>query len=155
MAVFWFGPALREMMSGTTLRLGVDELKLVLFKNTAVPNRDMEFVSELVAHECDATNYAGGYGNAGRLVVPSKTFSWVDSENDAVFDFGNLVWSSLGGGVNNDLTGAAVIKETGGSDATSRLIIWGGFAQRTTTGADFPLQPSSNGAGRIYAGPDS
>jgi hypothetical protein len=120
--------------------------KIMLLKNTYTPNADHKFVSDLVAHECDATGYVGGYGGAGRKTVGSKTFT-EDAANDrAVLDAADPApWTALGGTVDNTLGKVALIEEVGGSDATARVlctlnfVVGGTPTPRNTNGGDFSV----------------
>lgn len=117
-------------------------VKIMLLKDTYVPNQDHKFVSDIVAYECDATNYAGGYGGAGRKTISGKTIVEDAANNRATWDATDPSdWTSLGGASsgNNTLGKVGLIEETGGSDATARVLAVLEFTggARNTNGGDF------------------
>ena len=98
--------------------------KVMLLKSTYVPNKDHEYVSSVSSHEvATAATYTGGYGGSGRKTLYNSDI-YYDNTNDQVVMLGDLDggWS---GGLNTDAVRyAAIIFEEGGSDATSKLIMF-------------------------------
>lgn len=111
-------------------------LKAMLVKSSYVFNPDHQFVSDLVASECDATNYNGGFSGTSRLVISTgKAWTQDDANDVAKFDATDtLTWANLGGAVNN--TVVLVLYMNGTSDADSRLVAY--YDTRT---AGFPVWP--------------
>ena len=118
--------------------LTTDTLKVMLVKSTYTTNPDHKFVADLVAHECSATGYTGGFAGAGRKALASKTLVADDTNNRAVFDAADpAAWTALGAG--NTLRYAVVIKEVTNDAASQVLDILDLGADFITNGGDFTL----------------
>jgi hypothetical protein len=132
--------ALVAAMTGA-LDLDTDALKVMLLKSTYVPNPDHKFAASLTASECDATNYAGGFGGAGRKTLASKTVTEDTANNRARFDAADpATWTALGGASNNTLGFAAVIKENASDDDSLVVAVLEFASTFNTNGGDFSVQ---------------
>lgn len=150
MASIWSNHAITEALKGT-LDLDVSTgKKLMLLKSTYTPNQDHDFVNDISAHECDATNYTGGFNGAGRKAITGQSVTKDDANNKAVLDATDpATWTSLGGASNNTLRYAAYIKEVT-TDADSLVICILDFGSNyTTNGGDFTVQFNASGIGAI------
>lgn len=89
------------------------------------------------ATEITATNYTRAFGGAGRKAA-TTTFAEQDANNRAVVIVGDLTWTALGGGVNDTVGFACLVKEVS-SDADSELIAVFDLTDTPTNGSDFTL----------------
>lgn len=118
--------------------LDTDTLKLMLIKSGYSFDPDQTDVTTLAASECDATNYAGGFGGGGRKTV-TVTSQQNNTNNEYDWAIADLTWTALGGAANNTLIGAALIKEIT-NDAGSLPIAYFEFGSSfTTNGSDVTL----------------
>jgi len=117
---------------------------VMLMKNSYSPDRDHDYVDDISADECDATNYV-------RKAIANPAIS-VDDANDRIeIDSDNpTTWTSLGGAVDNTL-GGFVIYRNSGADATSELVAWIDTVTGTpdfdfvTQGGDFSIEFGADG----------
>lgn len=162
MANFMFNTAAHEIHNGTLDLAGevtAGKLKVMLVNNTYSPDRDHDFVADVVAGEIVATGYTGGHGGAGRKAVANAAFS-LDKANDrSEFDTDNpAAWNPLGGAANDDVEGIIVIQEKT-SDADSRVIYFidtvAGFPTLpfTTTGGQFGVTVGADGWAHLKTNP--
>lgn len=108
-------------------------LKYLLVKSTYTPSSSHDFVDDVVAHECDATNYA-------RAALASKTYT------DGVLDAADPVFATLGGAANNELSGYWIFEDKGGADSANPLLCFIQFvANKTTNGTDFTITHHASG----------
>lgn len=94
-------------------------------------------------NELAATNYAGGFAGAGRKAA-TVTVTEDDANNRVVIEIADLTWTALGGGLNDTLGGAILIKE-GTNDTDSRVIAYFELAATVTNGSDITLDFASSG----------
>jgi hypothetical protein len=128
--------------------LASDTLKIMLLRSTYTVNPDNKFVSDIVASECTATNYTGGFGGAGRKTLASKTITADDTNNRAVFDAADpAAWTALGGATNNTLRYCAIIKEVTNDAASQVIAILDFGADFNTNGGDFSVAFNALGIG--------
>lgn len=127
-----------------------DTIKVMLVKSTYVDSNLRDFVDDGTAndplsHECDATNYTGGFAGAGRKTITSKTITRNNGANRVEYDCAAITWTALGGAVNNTIGGVVFIKEI--TDDTASIIIGfdDGVANQATNGNDFVYTPNANG----------
>ena len=92
-------------------------LKVMLLGPDFLPLRTHNVVSDINSKEISVSGYVPGYGNAGRLTLGSKTATEDDVNHWVVLDAADPSWPGLG--VGTRIGHAAVIEETGGSDATA------------------------------------
>lgn len=90
-------------------------LTLILLKNTYVPNKDHDFVDDIVAHECNATGYVRKTIGS-KLATPNNSFDWLDY-TASVVGFG-----TLGGAVNNTIQYGAIAQILGGAASADPVV---------------------------------
>lgn len=95
----------------------------------------------LATYELSGTGYAAGYGGSGRKSLASKTLT-TSSAGRTVFDAADLTWSSINAGTAAWL---AVVRETGGSDATSVLVAVLAYPVTLTDGSDLVVTWPTSG----------
>lgn len=149
MASLVYNIAKKEIMDGT-LNLNTDTLKIMLINATYTPNADHTLVdaggaSDVLDAEINATNYAGGWGGAGRKTLTTKTFQQDDVNDRGELHADNVSWTALGGAANDTIVAAVLVKEGGANDTTSRLIAYIDLADTTTNGGDFTIQWNAEG----------
>lgn len=128
--------------------LASDTLKIMLLRSTYTVNPDHKFVSDIVANEASATNYAGGFAGAGRKTLASKTITADDTNNRAVFSAANpAAWTALGGATNNTLRYCAIVKEITNDAASQVIAILDFGADFNTNGGDFSVAFNALGIG--------
>lgn len=116
--------------------------KIMLVGSEYTFNPDDDFIdaggaNDPVDAEIDATNYARGFGGAGRKAA-TITFQEQDANNRAVVKIADLTWTSLGGALNDTVEAAILIKE-GSADTDSKLITYFDLPTTPTNGSDFTL----------------
>lgn len=139
-----------KMLDGTIVFL-TDTIKMLLV-STAVAytyDPDHEFISAGGANDIDdaeanVTNYTRGFAGAGRKTLASKTMTANDTNNRVELDCADVVWTALGGGTNQTLAAAVVLKEIT-NDAASRQFAYLDFTDTATNGGDITVQIASNG----------
>lgn len=95
---------------------GAADIEVMLLKTSYVPNKDHDFVDDIVASEIVATNYA-------RTNLATRTAT-IDNANDRVdIDAADTAFGALGGATNDTIRYAAIIENVGGSDATRPVLI--------------------------------
>lgn len=88
--------------------------------------------SVIATYELSGTGYTAGYGGSGRKTLASKTLA-TSSAGRTVFDAADLTWTAINAGTAGWL---AVVRETGGSDATSVLVAVLAYPVTLTDGSD-------------------
>lgn len=140
-------------MQGTLVtylaELASASLVVGLLRNTYTFNPDHKFVADLSpgTHECNVTNYTGGYLGSGRKTLSSKTITEDTTNNRATFDAADpSTWTLLGAG---NVLRYLFVAEPITSDAASRVVNVLDFgADFTTNGGDFSV--AFNAAGIAY-----
>lgn len=128
MASFWFQSSLRFIMQReATQAIDLDGdagLKVMLLDAGYTPNKDNDFVDDSVpgTNEIVATNYTGGFGGAGRKALATKAVNLDNTNDRAVWDADDVVWTSLGGATNDTVATAVYFKEIT-SDALSPVVL--------------------------------
>lgn len=150
MASGWYSTGLLKCLDGT-INIDTATVKLMLIDNGYSFNPDEDTVNAaLTAAELSCTNYTGAYGGGGRKTVAialqtNDTSNRVDIELNGGAD---LTWTSLGGAANDTIGGAALIYETGGSDATAIPIAFFDFSPDVpTNGSDITLDITTLASG--------
>lgn len=123
-----------------------DTVKLILMDSTFTPDQDDNTISDIVAHEIgNVSGYAGGFGNAGRKSLASKTLTENDTNNRVELDAADVTWTAVAAG---DTIGhfVAVVLESV-NDAGSDII---GYVQiaavnTPTNGSDITITWDSAG----------
>lgn len=150
---FVSGPALEQWLRhAAAYDLLTVPLKAVLLKASYAPDADHRWMSSLAASECDATNYAGGFGGAGRKALAGAAISYNVTTNRLTIDVGDPAsWANLGGTVNNVLQYLAIISE-GTSDADSIVFFVLEFSENyETNGSTFTVQINASGVAYYQA----
>lgn len=139
MSTFVYDQAVADVAGGV-INLASDNLKLILVTSGYSPSKADNTVDTASAAEISATNYTGGYGGAGRKSLGRSVVKDTSANAVRVIFAGNVTWTGIGGGTNATIAAAVLVKETGGSDASSRLVAY--FQLSTpimTNGSDFTL----------------
>src|SRR5688572_5512371 len=112
--------------------------KVMLVSSSYVPNADHEFVTDgPSAAELNGSGYVPGFGNSGRKTLSGMIVNKNNLFDRAEVDAADVVWPSINAGT---AAAVVVIRETGGSDASSKLIAYLDFTPPVTfTGIDFTL----------------
>lgn len=118
MASFFTNKALTELANGG-LDLDTNTLKVMLLRETLVPTKAMDVVSEINTHELSVTGYTGGFGGAGRKTLTGVTVVEDDTNNRARVTLPDQTWTALGSG--QSIAYAAIIRE--GTADTDSLIV--------------------------------
>jgi len=116
--------------------------KVLLLTAAYTPDKDHQFVSDLVAHEVAGTGYVGGFGGSGRKAIVNRTVT-ADLPNDrAELDGDDVSWP----GLNVGAIASAVIFRERTSDADSELIaiVDSGFPV-TSDGSDLSIAWNAEG----------
>ena len=121
-------------------------LKIMLVKSSYTFDPDHQYIGSVCgpgAHECNATNYAGGFAGGGRKTATATVNA--DTTDDRIeITFTNLTWTTLGGAVNNTIGGAVLVEEKT-SDADSPVLFFLDLTNFTTNGTDVTLTFSGDG----------
>jgi hypothetical protein len=140
MARFAYNRFAYKLFKGELGDLASDDLRMMLVKDTFVEDRADNVVDDIVAYECDATNYA-----RKTISTSGRTVTEDDTNNRAELDFADQVWSSLGGAANNDLAGAVVYVHHASGDGSAELLFFMPFTV-STNGSDLTVQINAEGA---------
>lgn len=133
-----------------TLPMNVATYKVILLRAAQTANKADQFVStHLTGDEIGAggavTNYARGYNGAGRKAVSLSVSPVVTTNPVGVIISANIVWTALGGAVNDTIVGAALIKEITNDAASLCIAYWDISPSVTTNGSDFTITVSGTG----------
>lgn len=131
---------LKRIMDGSCLLL-TDTIKVIALGTGYTPNKDHQFVSDVVANEISGTGYTGGFAGSGRKTLASKAVAKSDSTDKAYFDAADVAYSAINAGT---IGGLAVYKN-GTSDSDSPLLAFVDVANITTDGGDVTIAWSANG----------
>jgi hypothetical protein len=110
--------------------------KVLLLAPGYTPDKDHQYVSDLVAHELSGPGYVGGFGGSGRKAIVNRTVVSDPVNDRAELDGDDASWPSLNAGA---VAGAVIFRERT-SDADSELIaiVDSGFPI-TSDGSDLSL----------------
>jgi hypothetical protein len=152
MASFVYNYGAQEIANGNIDWVN-DTLKIMFVTSSYVANRDDDFVEEGAndanEHEIQAATYGGGYGQAGRKSLASKSVAENEANDQVRFDAANFTggttWSGLAGG--ETIAAAIVIKEIT-NDLASVLIAYLDTNNVTLNGSDVDL--TFDGTGVFY-----
>jgi hypothetical protein len=149
MASRFYTKGLLEVLKGTFDFQ--DTLKVMLIKSGYTFDPDINVVDtgnndayDPSYYECNATNYTGGYGGAGRKTA-TITLSKVDVDDRVKMVFTDLTWNNLGQTVPNTICGAILLYETGGADTSAIPLIYFDFTPAETDGGNFQIIWASTG----------
>ncbi len=141
----WYTQGLLKIADGT-IDLDTAVIKVMLVTAAYTFDKAHDQVSDISAQEIVATNYAGGFGGAGRKTV-SITMQKNDADGRVDIAIGDVTYTALGGAVNDTPAAVVVIFETGGGDATSIPIAYLDHADTPTNGGNLTLDMAALGAG--------
>jgi hypothetical protein len=151
MASGFYNKGLLEVTDGTIV-LGSTTLKLMLVDTGYTFDPDHDVIDNGANNSTDpsfneivATNYTGGFGGSGRKTL-TITSQENDTNNRADYAIADVTWTALGGGTNDTIGGAIIIKE-GTNDTDSRLIGYFDLTDTPTNGSDVTLDFNTLGAG--------
>lgn len=151
MASGFYNQGLVDVTNGT-IDLDTDTVKLMLVDTgyTFDPDHDVidngaNNATDPSFNEIVATNYTGGFGGGGRKTL-TITSGVNDTNNRADFAVADVTWTSLGGGTNDTIGGAILVKE-GTNDTDSRLIVFFDLTDTPTNGSDVTLDFNSLASG--------
>jgi hypothetical protein len=113
---------------------------MLLVKDTFVEDRTDNVVDDIVAHECDATDYA-----RTTISTTGRTVTEDDANFRAELDFADQVFAAIGGAANNDLAGAVVYVHHASGDASAELLFFMPFTV-STNGSDLTVTVNAEGA---------
>jgi len=144
----WYTSGLRKCLDGT-LNLDTDTVKLMLTDDVYSFAQTEDNLTALATNELNCTNYTGGFAGGGRKTVAvaltdNDTSHRVDIELNGGSD---LTWTALGGAANDTIGGAALVYETGASDANSVPLCWFNLTDTGTNGSDVVLDIATLAAG--------
>jgi hypothetical protein len=134
MASHWTNGGLKRILDGTR-NLSTATVKVMLLGTAYVPNKDHEFVSDIVANEISGTGYVGGFGGSGRKALANKTFTKDDALDEARFDADNPTWPGADFGTVG--YAALVIEDT--NDASSPVLAILDCEDKLTSGGTLTL----------------
>jgi hypothetical protein len=125
-----------------TTTWGSGSYKVALLRPTYTPSAADSLASAITSHEVTGAGYAAGYGGAGRKALASKTVTATVATDKVAVDAADLTWTTLDAGV---VAYAAILLESGGSDATSTLVAVLDVPVTLTDGTDFTLTWAPSG----------
>jgi len=105
-------------------------------------------ISDVATDELDADGYTQGYNSADRKTPSNRTYRRDDPNSRIEFDFDDITWSDIGGGVsdNNDTVGGFLLAEERTDDTDSPLIAFDTLEDdRQTNGSDITYSPDPEG----------
>lgn len=111
----WFNRGKRLLAQGV-INWGTTDVRIMLVRSTYVFNPDSNFVSDVVASECNATDYA-----RQALTYPGTPVTQDDAADRARLFANQVTWVGLGGATNNTL-GGAIVFVFNAADAAAQLI---------------------------------
>lgn len=147
MASNWYHRGLKRIMSRLTgaVDLEADDIRVLLVGSGYTPNKDHEFVSDVVASEIAGTGYTGGFGGSGRKAVTTPVIGYDDTGDFAYFDGDDVSWAGLSG-----VTPAyAIVHKKGAADASSPVIACVDVVDLATGGETYKIIWSAPASGGI------
>jgi hypothetical protein len=137
MASLVFNSAKVFLSDGGTIDWVNDDVKVMLVTSSYTPNKDTHDFRDDVTNEVSGTGYT-----AGGMALANKAHTQDDSNDRAVYDADDLVWSTA------TITARAAVlyKSRGGASSADELIAYIDFlADKTSTAADFTIQWHADG----------
>lgn len=138
-----------EILNGN-IDLLTDTLKAIPYNSTYVPNKDDEFIDDGGADDLldgitDTDGYTWTFGGNGRQTLAGKSVTVDDTDDEVVFDFNDITWSSVGGSTPDTWTGLGIVKEIT-NDADSPIICNNDLdSSVTTNGGDVTINVDAEG----------
>lgn len=137
MASLAYNSAKIKLSDGSTIDWVNDTVKVMLVTSSYTPDKDLHDFRDDVTNEVVGTGYS-----AGGMALANKAHTQDDSNDRAVFDADNLVWSTA------TITARAAVlyKSRGGASSADELIAYVDFlADKSSTAADFTIQWNVDG----------
>jgi hypothetical protein len=119
-----------------TIDIAANTIKVMLVGTGYTPNKDHQFVADVVASELSGTGYTGGFGGSGRKTLASKVIGKNDSTDKAYIDGADMTWTAINAGT----IGFAIVFKEITSDALSPVIACVDVADIVTNGGDVTIQ---------------
>lgn len=119
-----------------TLDLTAGTWKVMLVGTGYTPNKDHEFVSDVVSAELSGTGYTGGFGGSGRKTVSAFTISYSDSADKAYVDGSDPTWAAINAGT----IGFAILFKEVTNDASSPVVACIDVSNYATDGTNYTLE---------------
>lgn len=127
----------RELLLAGTLNLKTDNIEFVLLDDGGACDKDVEYLSEIVADELSGTGYTGGWGGSGRKSIGltgDRTVTHSDSTHKASLDVASPTWTGLDAGT----VGVVLTVRKGTTDDTDALVIsYENITDEPTNGGDW------------------
>ena len=149
----WYNIGLWHTVQGTH-PLNAATVKALLLTDSYTFDPDHGNVSTIATgNELSVTNYTGGAGGSGRKTLTASFGAGPNNTNNRVdVGFDDVTWSSLGGTVDDTITGLVVYIHLSGSDDTQNIPlayyeILGGGSGYLTNGSDFLADFAAQSAG--------
>lgn len=143
MASIWYTKGLARLQGGATGAINwntATNIKVMLLTGGVAytPDKDHEFVSDVVTSEADGSGYVGGFGGAGRKALASKTVTGDTATDRVNYNAANpSSWTALTLS-NGSITHVIVMAEVT-NDAASPLLACLDPADLVTNGGDVGL----------------
>lgn len=140
MANFVFNRGIAELFKGDT-DLDVADLRVLLLKSSASPNRDHNVVADIVAGSAEIS--VSGYA---RQALTGETVTEDDTNDQVYLDANDPTFTALATG---ETVGWGALFRHTGNDATAPCLAAYDVADTPTNGTDMTLQfaaPASGGA---------
>jgi hypothetical protein len=149
MASFWYGTSIANLLkkdATNAVDLEGDTIKITLIDAGYTPDKDHDFADDFVSatNECNVTNFTRGFGGTLRKTLASATCSYKTAEDRVEFEAANVTWTAIGGATNDTIATAVVLKELGGVDSASPMVLQLDInPDVTTNGGDFTISFSA------------
>ncbi len=137
MASLVYNAAKITLSNGSTINWVSDTVKVMLVTSSYTPDKDLHDFRDDVTNEVVGTGYT-----AGGMALVNKAHTQDDSNDRAVFNANDLVWSTA------TITARAAVlyKSRGGASSADELIAYVDFlADKSSTAADFTIQWHADG----------
>lgn len=116
-------------------------VKAMLLSTGYTPNKDHDFVDDIVANELSGTGYVGGFAGSGRKALASRALVQDDSGDVSYLDCADLTWTAISAGTIGHI---AIVKEIT-NDAASVIIAIIDVADVVTDGGNYTWQVAADG----------
>ena len=148
MASNLYHTGLKRIMSRLTgaIDLEADDIRVMLVTSSYTPNKDHEFVSDVVAAELSGTGYTGGFGGSGRKALTTPLIGNDTTGDFAYFDADDVTWTAISAGT----PAYAIVHKKGAADASSPLICCVDVVDLTTGGENYKITWAAPASGAIF-----
>jgi hypothetical protein len=117
---------------------GTADMRVLLVGTGYTPNRDHDFVADVVANELSTTNYA-------RQALTGEVITLDDTNDRVLMDADDVTWTALGPASGGPSVLAAIVYRNTGADGTSPLWFYMNGTTTTVNGSNFTYQWASTG----------